>query len=233
MCNTIGLKGLEHWKLGTSTESGRLGAAAGSTQRNPAMAAVPSRQRLQSLGDGEVRNGENRGRLTVLSHQYELSPFRQGQSFASGQCCRSWAGMRRGATTMQSWGNGWALPWCQRLEPTGQEMPCRLPNAFLEMRLGLPDRVGCLYSRHRNWVGGMGRVRDVKPMCWKQDLTQMLGGREEGEEGWEGGREGSGDGGQEDVYSFGAWDLFFVWFLFGFVLFFEKKKRCLISNVLM
>lgn len=231
MCNTTGLKGLEHWKPGTSTESDRLGAAAGSTQGNPAMAAVPGGQRPQSLGGGEVRNGENRGRLTVHCRQYELSPFKQGQSFASGQCCRSWAGMHRGATALPSWGNGWALPWCQRSEPTGQEMPCGLPNAFLERRLGLPSRVGCLYRRHGNWVGGMGRVRDVKPMCWKQDLTQMLGGREGGRVG---GREGSRDWGGEHVYSIGAWVLFFIWFLFGFVLFFfERKKRCLISNVLM
>lgn len=91
-------------------------------------------------------------------------------------------------------------------------MLCRLPNAFLEMRLGLPSRVGCLCSRHGNWVGGMGWVKDVKSMCWTQDLMQMLGGREEG---WERGREGSGDWEQEDVYSVGAWFLFFfIWFYF-------------------
>lgn len=82
MCNTIGLKGLEHWNSGTSTESNRLVAAAGSTQENPATGAVPSRKRSQCLGDAEVRNGENEGRLTVHCYQHELSLFRQGQSFA-------------------------------------------------------------------------------------------------------------------------------------------------------
>lgn len=99
----------------------RLGAAAGSTQGNPAMAAVPGGQRPRCLRGGEVRSRENRGTLMVHCHQDELSPFRQGQSFVSGQCCGSWAGMRGGATAVPSWGSGWALPWCQRSEPTGKE----------------------------------------------------------------------------------------------------------------
>lgn len=65
-------------------------------------------------------------------------------------------------------------------------------------------------------LGALVWVRDVKTMCWKQDLTQMLGGRVKG---WEG-REGSGDWGGEDVYSLGAWVLFFVCFFVWFCSFF-------------
>lgn len=59
-------------------------------------------------------------------------------------------------------------------------------------------------------------VRDVKPMCWKQDLTQMLGGREGG---WKGGREGSREWVREDVHSVG------FYFSFPFVPFFFLKKN--------
>lgn len=58
-------------------------------------------------------------------------------------------------------------------------MSCGLSNAFLEVRLDLPSRVGCLCSRHANWIGGIDRVREAKPMFWKQDLMQMLGGTED------------------------------------------------------
>lgn len=71
----------------------------------------------------------------------------------------------------------------------------------------------------------MGQVRDVETMCWKQDLTQMLGEWEGGKEGERvGGREGSRGLGGQDVHSVGTSVLFFiclvsVWFVFFFFYF--------------
>lgn len=180
------------------------------------MAAVPGGQSLSSLGDRQVRNREKRETQGVWPSA-ELSPWGQGQSVASRQSCRSWAEMCRGVTAVPGWGTALPCPGV-RAETRRQETSCWLPNAFLDGRLGLPSRVGCLYSRCESWDGGMVWVRDVKPMCWKQDLTQMLGGREGG---WKGGREGRRDWGREDVYSVG------FYFSFPFVpfFFFLKKKK--------
>lgn len=51
-------------------------------------------------------------------------------------------------------------------------------------------------------------MRDVKPMCWKQDLTQMLGGREGGRVGGRG-----TETGEEKMY-------IVLGFIFHFLLFF-------------
>lgn len=61
--------------MGTCSEPDGLGAAAGSTQGNPAMAAVPGGQRPQTLEDGEVGNWEIEGDSWRSAFRMSLVPL--------------------------------------------------------------------------------------------------------------------------------------------------------------
>lgn len=195
--------------------TGALGTSLSQTGWVQLQAALQEAQPWQQSLVDRGRNREQRETQGAWPSA-GLSPWGQGQSAASRQSCRSWAEMCRGVTTVPGWGTAEPCPGA-RPESTRQETSCWSPNAFLERRLCLPSRVGCLYSRCESWDGGMVWVRDVKPMCWKQDLMQMLGGREGGRVGGRG-----AETGEEKMYI--VLGFVFHFFLFFFFFFKEKKK---------